>query len=427
MAALDAMERWIGRDRGPGPRPCNRVCNRHRVCSPRIKDDSVERGVRVIGCKTGSSNSGSALVTDVLPFRLPGGIDTPRVVVDLDVLDRNITNWAARMADRDVGLRPHTKTSKCIPIVQRQVDAGVVGLTVATLGEAEVLADAGFDDLFQAYPLWAGNPRQAKRLRDLHERIAFMVGVESVSSAEALGAAVRGSGRPLRVLVEVDSGLGRSGVDPADASRIAHAASSFGLEVAGAFTFGGHGYGLEGAAARAGDDEVRSLSIAAEVLSAAGYDTGILSAGSTPTAMHSARPPVTEERPGTYVFNDAQQLALGTAEMGDVALVVATTVVASHPDGRFVFDAGSKVAGADRPQWLAGYGTLPAHPDAQVVAMSEHHGVAHANGTPPSVGDTLALVPNHACATVNLSDDLMVVRAGEIIDLWPVASRGMNT
>lgn len=358
---------------------------------------------------------------------MPELIDTPTVVVDVDILEQNITTWAHRMGERAIGLRPHTKTSKCLPIVQRQVDAGVVGLTVATLGEAETLADAGFDNLFQAYPLWVGHPERAARLRALNERVHFIVGVESVEAAEMLGSATRGSARRLTVLVEVNSGLDRSGVEPHDAARIARAACDAGLDVRGAFTFGGHGYADRGAAPAAGDDEVTALSQAAASLSEAGFDPEILSAGSTPTAFHSARPPVTEERPGTYIFNDAQQVALGGAEVADVALVVAATVVASHSDGRFVLDSGSKALAADKPPWVNGHGLLPAYPDAELRSLSEHHCVGWTTGRRPEIGEVVAVIPNHACVVVNLVDSLTVVSHGQVVDQWMVASRGRNS
>jgi D-serine deaminase-like pyridoxal phosphate-dependent protein len=365
--------------------------------------------------------------THDLRITLPEGIDTPTVIVDLDVLETNITTWAERMHHRGVGLRPHTKTSKCLPVIRRQVAAGVVGLTVATLGEAEALADAGFTDLFQAYPVWVGRPDRARRLRSLHERTSLMVGVESVEAAAALGVAVAGSSHALPVLIELDPGLHRSGVDASAVVDIARAATDVGLEVRGAFTFGGHGYATCDAAPAAGDDEVRTLAAAAELLSAAGFDPVVLSAGSTPTAMHSARMPVTDERPGTYVFQDAQQVQLGTAHLGEVAMVVAATVVASHSDGRFVLDTGSKALAADRPVWAKGHGLLPAYPDAELRSLSEHHCVAWTTGPRPRVGDVVAVVPNHACVVVNLVDELIVVQNGQVVDHWPVVSRGRNS
>jgi D-serine deaminase-like pyridoxal phosphate-dependent protein len=360
-------------------------------------------------------------------FQLPPDIDTPTVVVDVDKLGRNITSWADRLLGRNVGLRPHTKTSKCIEVVTRQVAAGVVGLTVATLGEAEVLADAGFTDLFQAFPLWVGHADRARRLRALHERSSLLIGVESVEAAAALGAAVKGSDRQLGVLIELDPGLHRSGVDPSDVVAIAQAADRAGLRVRGAFAFGGHGYAACDAAPQAGDDEVRSLAMAGELLTAAGFEASVLSAGSTPTAFHSAREPVTDERPGTYVFHDAQQIALGVASVSEVALVVAATVVAGHADGRFVLDAGSKALAADRPAWVPGYGLLPDYPDAGLRSISEHHCVAWTNGIRPKIGEVVAVIPNHCCVVVNLVDMLTIVQQGEIVDHWRVASRGVNS
>jgi D-serine deaminase-like pyridoxal phosphate-dependent protein len=357
--------------------------------------------------------------------QVPAGIETPTVLVDVDRLDRNITAWATAAAERSVALRPHTKTSKCVEVVRRQVAAGVVGLTIATLGEAEALADAGFDNLFQAYPLWAGHHDRARRLRALHERVELLVGVESVESAAALGAAVRGAREPLGVVIELDPGLHRTGVDPEAVLDIARAAERSGLRVRGAFTFGGHGYACD-ATEPAADDEVRTLARAAELLSGGGFDTEVLSAGSTPTALGAARGPVTDIRPGTYVFHDAQQVALGVATIDEVALVVAATVVASHGDGRFVLDAGSKSLASDRPAYVPGYGLLPAYPDAEIRSLSEHHAVAWTTGPRPRIGDVVAVIPNHSCVVVNLADDLTAVRNGEVVDIWPLASRGRN-
>lgn len=361
-----------------------------------------------------------------MTFALPPGLDGPTVVVDIDILEQNIGSWARRLRDRGVGIRPHTKTSKCAEIIARQVKAGVVGLTVATIGEAEALAAHGFDDLFIAYPVWAGTPERAKRLRAVHERVDLVVGVESIESARALASAVAGSARPLAVAIEVDCGFRRSGVQLAELAPLARACISLGLEVHGAFTYGGQGYHSCDAAPRAGDDEVRTLLAAETLLLAEGIEPKMLSAGSTPTALHSARPPVTDERPGTYVFGDRQQMALGTADLDTVSLVVATTVVARHADGRFVVDAGSKVISTDRPAWLDGFGLLPAYPDATVERLSEHHAVCSTPGPTPQIGEVIALVPNHCCVVVNLADELVAVSNGRVVDRWPVISRGAN-
>ena len=228
-------------------------------------------------------------MTDQIDFpvpRLPEGLDTPAVVVDLDIVEGNIASMAAQMRERGVALRPHAKTHKSVEIGKMQLAAGAGGLTVGTLGEAEVMAEAGIRDLFIAYPLWA-SAAKAPRLRALHEKADLIVGVDSEAGAQALAKAVEGSGRPLRVAVEVDSGGHRTGVgDPRAAARVATAARAAGLDVVGVFTHGGHGY-VPGDREKAAGEEVASLGAAQQALREAGIDVRVVSAGSTPTAAFS--------------------------------------------------------------------------------------------------------------------------------------------
>ncbi|KUL25586.1 alanine racemase [Actinoplanes awajinensis] len=349
-------------------------------------------------------------------------LPTPYVTVDADVLDRNLRAMAGHAATLGLTLRPHAKTHKCVQIARRQVELGAGGLTVATVREAEIFADAGLTDLFIAYPIWPSAQLTA-RLRDLASRADLKVGVDSATSAEALARAVPG----LQVLVEVDSGHHRSGVAPEAAADLAVAADKTGLLVRGVFTFPGHAYG-PGRQQRAADDEATALTTAAAVVRAAGLDAGVRSGGSTPTAALTTAGPLTELRPGVYVFGDAQQAELGSCGWDSVALTVTSTVV-SRNGPRIILDAGSKVLGADQQSWATGAGRLLDHLDARIVALSEHHAtVIFPDGAPlPKLGDTVQVVPNHVCATVNLADELFVVSAGELTDRWPVAARGANT
>ncbi len=181
--------------------------------------------------------------------RLPDGLDTPCLVVDLDVVEANASRLQATLDGRGVRLRPHVKTHKSVALARMQLDAGARGLTVGTLGEAEVFAAAGLADLFVAYPIWAVGAK-AGRLRALHDAIDLSVGVDSVAAAERLAAAVAGASRPLRVVIELDSGGHRTGVGaPADVVGLARAATGLGLAVIGVFTHGGHSYAAPGAAA----------------------------------------------------------------------------------------------------------------------------------------------------------------------------------
>lgn len=355
---------------------------------------------------------------------LPKRIDTPAVVVDLDVVEANIERMARQMRERGVGLRPHAKTHKSTHVAHLQIEAGAGGLTVGTLGEAEVMAAAGIDDIFIAFPLWPSGSKGG-RLRDLAGRVSVVVGVDSVESAKALGAACAGATRPLRAAIEIDSGEGRTGVQPIDAPRVAEAARAAGLVITGVFTHGGHGYAGQAERFDAADDEVRVLSAAVDALRAHGIEVATVSAGSTPTAVLSARDPVNEERPGTYVFGDRQQLTLGSVDPDGIGLFVAATVVSTAVEGRFILDAGSKTLARDRPDFLAGHGFLPAWPDAVISRTYDYHGVVDvADRRRPRVGEVVAVVPNHVCPVVNLADQLVVVRSGKVVDRWPVDARG---
>lgn len=356
-------------------------------------------------------------------------LDTPFLAVERDVLEANLRAMADLAAGRGIALRPHAKTHKCLEIARRQLALGAAGLTVATVGEAEVFAAAGVEDLFLAYPIWPAGQR-GRRLRELAGQVSLTVGVDSAEAGRLLAGALAGTAA--RVLVEVDSGHHRSGVQPSEAGRVAVAAERAGLPVAGVFTFPGHGYG-PGRRAAAVADETRALAEAAAALRSAGIEPAVRSGGSTPTAGVPADRPgsvgngLTELRPGVYAFNDAQQVELGSAGWSAVALTAVTTVVSRRP-GTVVLDAGSKTLGADQPGWATGAGRLPAYPDARVVALSEHHAtVEFPPGTEvPPLGAVLRLAPNHVCSAVNLADELVVTAAGQVVDRWAVAARGRN-
>jgi D-serine deaminase-like pyridoxal phosphate-dependent protein len=359
------------------------------------------------------------------PF-LPPGLDTPALVADLDVAEANTRRLVDYLAPRGIGLRPHAKTHKSVGIARGQLAAGARGITVGTLGEAEVFAGAGITDIFLAYTLWAVGPKAA-RLRALHERTPISVGIDSVAGAERLAAAVAGLPTPLRVLVELDSGGRRTGVDSADTARhVADGARALGLEVAGVFTHGGHGYAGAEARASAAADEVRALREAADALRGAGFACEILSAGSTPTMLDAATSPVTEMRVGTYVLGDRQQATLGAIRFEDVALHVAATVVSIAVPGQVVVDAGAKTLTKDRAAFLTGHGLLPAYPDAVIERVNDYHGIVRIPaGTPaPHLGEVVAIMPNHVCPVVDLFDVFTVVRGETVVGTWPVDARG---
>jgi D-serine deaminase-like pyridoxal phosphate-dependent protein len=346
--------------------------------------------------------------------------ETPEVVIDLDRVRGNIERAARAARDAGVRLRPHAKTHKMVEIARMQLDAGAAGLQVAKLGEAEVFAAAGADDLFVGYPLVGA--RKLERLRALPGDVS--VAVDSIDTARALADA----GRPLRVLVELDTGLHRTGVAPGqpavdlalEVQRLPH------LELVGVFTHEGQIYGAPDQA-QAAHEAFEALVETAEAIRAHGIDLPVVSAGSTGGFRHALRHPgITEVRPGTYVFNDASQVAQGSAAWEDVAAFVVATVVARPADDRAVIDAGSKVMTSDRlasPEPLGTHGTLVGHDGLHITRLSEEHGVLD-GANDLRVGDRVAVVPNHICPVINLADSVCVVERGSPAGRWRVAARG---
>ncbi|MET9218305.1 alanine racemase [Streptomyces sp. NPDC003300] len=348
--------------------------------------------------------------------------NTPYLHVDLDRLDRNIRRVAQWAATNDLALRPHAKSHKSPRIARRQIAAGAVGLTVATIGEAEVFADSGVTDFFIAYPLHIDG-QAAGRLGALADRARIAIGVDSAEGAARAGHLVGRLG--VEVVIEVDCGHHRSGCRPSDAGLVATAAELSGAKVAGVFTFPGHSYAMD-AGATAAADEARALSVARAAAEDAGIEVAVVSGGSTPSLADTRPEAVTEVRPGVYVFGDAQQWELGTTQPDDVALTCRATVV-SHAGGRAVLDSGSKVLAADKAAFNTGGGRLLDHPDARIVLVSEHHAVVDLGGAPlPPLGSQVAVVPNHCCAAVNLAERLWIDEGGGLRP-WAVAARGRNS
>jgi D-serine deaminase-like pyridoxal phosphate-dependent protein len=352
---------------------------------------------------------------------------TPAVLVDLDVLERNIARMATRAREAGVRLRPHAKTHKCPEISRLQRAAGAWGLSVAKVGEAEVFADAGFDDLFVAYT--AVGEDKGRRLLALCDRVRLAVGVDSVEGASTLARPFGQAGRSLDVLLKVDVGYGRVGVTPDRVVAVGRAVSEIhGLRLRGLFTHAGHGYlaGTKDEVDEVARHEGELLARAAAELRTAGLPTEEVSVGSTPTAARSMRVEgVTECRPGNYVFHDASQVALGTCGVEDCALTIVATVVSVPARDRAVVDAGSKTLSSDplRPV-PGGYGQVLGR-SSRIEKLSEEHGViAVPEEEAFRVGERVRILPNHACVVANLHDRLIGVSGGRVEAVLDVAARG---
>lgn len=328
-------------------------------------------------------------------------VATPFIAVDPMVLEANIAGMQGACDEVGVALRPHIKTHKSSEIARSQLGAGAIGVTCATLSEAVALGEAGCrTDVFVSTPVFFDDPKRrlVHRATELHDRMTVTVDGEKIA-ASVLSA----TPSAVSVMVEVDSGLHRTGAAAGEAGRLAR---MLGGRFAGFCTHGGHGYAPGGAAA-AGLDERHAL---AEAARAFGAPVRVSSAGSTPTARFALGEPVTELRPGTYVFGDHQQVLLGACEPSDVAAGVVATVIHSS-DGRFVLDAGAKALSKDRTPWIDSYGTIVGHELAVIVRLNDNHGMVNCDDPPP-VGQRVVVVPNHICPVVNLFDRL-VIAGGE--------------
>lgn len=350
-------------------------------------------------------------------------LDTPYTVIDRDRLLANLEAHRQRTKKQGIAYRPHAKTHKVPELAKLQLEHGAIGITLATIGEAEVFVDAGITSIFLAYPLWL-TANKAQRLAALSTRADITMGVDSVAGIEQ--AATTLGETTIGFLIEVDSGHHRSGCDPRAVEPLAAALAAHGLRCEGVFTYPGHSYHPD-ATTTASSDEVVALASATAVLESAGYPVTHRSGGSTPS-LHSTQDSLTETRAGVYALGDAQQLELQTMEMGDIALSVVTTVVSARGHTAVV-DAGSKIMGADKAAWATGHGRVLGHPNARIVAMSEHHAtlVFPESGPQFAPGDILNVIPNHVCNAVNLVDTITVVSKQGPPEQWAVAARGKNS
>ena len=327
-------------------------------------------------------------------------LDTPALYIDLDALERNIASMQEQCRGWGVDLRPHVKTHKIPEIAQMQLDAGAIGITVAKVGEAEVLPG---DDVLVAYPLVKA---KLPRLRELAKTRRVKVAVDSVEIARDL--------EGIETLVEIDVGVGRTGAQsPEQAVQIANACHDF----RGIFYWPSW---LDEAGFRAACAKIDAV---LRALSAAGFEVKVVSGGSTPGAAKTPLiPQTTEIRPGTYVFYDASSLEARICAESDCALRVLATVVSTSVPGQCVIDAGSKTLSSDQ---TVGSGTYGHFIDRRwtLRKLNEEHGYVETRET-ARVGEKVWLIPSHVCPTVNLHDEIWYGRRGRVEGRWKVAARG---
>jgi D-serine deaminase-like pyridoxal phosphate-dependent protein len=361
-------------------------------------------------------------------------IDTPALLMDVERLRNNISAMASVARKYGLDLRPHAKTHKAPEIAKLQIEAGAKGITVAKLGEAEVMAEAGIRDILIANQI-IGH-RKLDRLMALAEKIHVMVAVDSHVGAQMLNEAAQQKNVHIDVLIEIDTGVHRCGLgDRGDILGLAKDVAALGhIKLRGIMTHEGH---VEHGTSRA-SIECKSLEAGqemvshAEALREAGHDIEVISVGSTASAAFiPAVEGITEMRPGTYVFNDVIEVCLGVAKWDQCALSVLATVISMPRPGTFVVDAGSKALFPEEvckcfDFAYSGYGYIKGLPEARIVMLNEEHGVIDTHGSAQTVeiGDRIEIVPNHVCPTVNLYDEMYVLQDGQVLDVWQIKARG---
>jgi D-serine deaminase-like pyridoxal phosphate-dependent protein len=371
-----------------------------------------------------------------------GDLQTPAVLIEQSRVERNLDRMQAAAGARGMRLRPHAKTHKSVAIARLQIGRGAVGVCSAKLGEAEVFADAGIEDIRLPYPL---NPVNAERVLALVDRTHLSFIVDDLEVARGWSQALQDARRTVDVLVKVDVGFHRCGIDPEAvhaAEFVSRVADMPGLRLRGLLSHAGHGYGatseaeLEAVAAT----EARLLRALAARCAGDGVLLDEISVGATPTARFSLQQEgVTELRPGNYVYYDRTQVGLGAATWSDCALTVLARVVTRPAADRIVLDCGSKTLSNDLARGFGptpGYGVVLQAIDAEapdesllVERLSEEHAVVKVLGGESSLqpGDLVRLVPNHSCVVSNLMDTVWVVDGATVVDQLEVSARGAVT
>jgi len=356
-------------------------------------------------------------MTTALAAKIARDYGTPAAVIDMDRVERNIARIQAACDAAGVTNRPHIKTHKSPELAKLQIAAGARGITCQKLGEAEVMADAGIDNILISYNL-LGDEKMA-RLGALRRRIDVTVAADNPVVVADLTKAATIAGRLLPVVVECDTGRKRAGVETsAEAVALARQiAASPGLTFAGFMMYPTESGWAEAQAFL--DDAMAGIRTD-------GLEATIVSTGGTPNLKNLGQlRGATEHRPGTYIYNDRMQVAAGVATWDDCALQIYATVVSRAGPDRGILDAGSKTLTADTGG-LDGYGLILEHPEAKIARFAEEHGFLDLtrSNTRPNIGDVVRIVPNHVCVVVNMLDEVVMVRGDEIVGVLPVAARG---
>jgi D-serine deaminase-like pyridoxal phosphate-dependent protein len=347
-------------------------------------------------------------------------IDTPALLIDLEKMERNIQKMARFFEKQSANLRPHTKTHKCPVLAHKQLQAGAQGITVAKLGEAEVMAAAGIQDILIANQI-VGRDKIA-RLANLAHHCDIMVAVESAENAADLSAAANAVGSTIRILIEVDVGMHRCGVKSAEesVSLTKKILSLPGLKFEGIMGYEGHAVMIPEFEDRrqASAASMQMLVNVKDMLVSNDIQVKIVSAGGTGTYnVAGAYPGITEIQAGSYILMDAKYASV--LQDFECALTLLCTVTSRPDEQTAILDAGMKAV-----TFEFGMPELIGLPGASFSFLSEEHGHLYLEDANPRVGDRVEVIPSHGCTTINLHDRFYAVRGERLEAVWEIAGRG---
>ena len=341
-------------------------------------------------------------------------LETPVPVVDLDRMEANISRLQLYLDEHKIANRPHIKTHKIPEIARMQMDAGAVGITCQKVSEAEVMADAGFHDIFIPYNILGES--KLRRLMALASRATVSVTADSATVVRGLSKAAQASALMLNVLVECDTGAHRCGVQsPGEAAELARLIAGLPcLRFGGLMTYPTNEHL---------DSFVR---MTRNLLKDDGLRIERVSGGGTPCMWEAhTHPELTEHRAGIYVYGDRLTLRSAAVKLEDCAIKVHATVVSRPTPERGILDAGSKSLSSDL-HGLDGYGYLCEYPDAKIYLLPEEH--SHVDFSAclhkPEIGERVTIIPNHCCTVTSLFDEVVGARDDQVEVTWKVAARG---
>lgn len=355
-----------------------------------------------------------------------GQIDTPALIIDLDLMENNITSMARFFKGVDADLRPHSKTHKIPMIAHKQIAAGAKGICCQKLGEAEVMAAAGIEDILITNQIVG--PRKVWRLANLSRHSGVTVAIESLENAEMISKAAVKKEIKVNVVVEINIGIDRCGVEPGEPTlRFTREIIRLpGLNFRGIMGYEGPFMSITDWEERkkAAIERLKLLVETSELLRDSGVDLDIVSAGATGTYnITGVYPGITEVEAGSYVFMDTTYRKLGGVDFS-LALSLLTTVTSRPTEERVVVDAGMKAITRE-----FGMPAVKGIDGLELQKLSEEHGILRST-TPerrPKIGDKIELYPSHCCTTVNLHDMAYGVRRGKVESTWRIEGRGRFT